>query len=175
MPEKLIREIPLIKRYSRHNENEDWSFRAFLKGNSRLSAEKIDREVEALTEEIWKEIDCTTCANCCKTLQIVIDDHDIARLALHLKLNVAQFTEKYVVREPDGVKLFKSSPCPLLGEDNRCTVYDVRPQACRDFPFLHEKEFSSRSISMIENCATCPIVFNVWNQLKFKVGFKRKK
>ena len=173
MSDQIIREIPLIQRYSRHNEGEDWRFRNFLKTQTRLTTEAIDREAHALTEEVWKEIDCLQCANCCKTLQIVVDQKDIVRLAAHLKMNVAQFVRTYVVVAEDGVKLLKSNPCALLGADNKCTVYEVRPQACRDFPFLYDAHFASRSLSMIDNCSTCPIVFNVWRRLKTRLGFRR--
>jgi len=51
-------------------------------------------------------------------------------------------------------------------------VYEDRPQACRDFPYVHEPNFRSRTLSMIDNTATCPIVFNVWQQLKGRVGYR---
>ena len=29
----------------------------------------------------------------------------------------------------------KAIPCPLLGADDRCTIYAVRPRQCRTWPF----------------------------------------
>ena len=65
MPDKIIRDIPLIQRYSRHNEGEDFAFRAFLKGRLNLSDEELDAVAQETTDEVWKQIDCLTCGNCC--------------------------------------------------------------------------------------------------------------
>jgi hypothetical protein len=75
----IIRELPRIARYARKNENDDLRFRTYLKGHLPLSDRELDRVVQEITEEVWSQIDCTTCANCCKTLQIVVDNTDIAR------------------------------------------------------------------------------------------------
>ena len=73
MVDKLIRDIPLIQRYARHNEGEDFAFRAFLKGRLNLSNEALDAVVQETTDEVWKQIDCLACGNCCRTLQIVVE------------------------------------------------------------------------------------------------------
>lgn len=175
MQEKLIREIPLIERYSRHNEDEDYQFRAFLKGKDNHSNIELDKIVHETTDTVWKQIDCTSCANCCKTLEIEVDNKDIKLLAARLKISQQQFLNKYITLSEDNTKLLHSRPCVFLGSDNRCTVYEDRPQSCRDYPFLHEKDFRGRTFSMIDNNAVCPIVFNVWQQLKDLLGFRRKR
>jgi len=174
MPEKLIREIPLIQRYSRHNEAEDYSFREFLKVRLNLSNKELDKIAQETTEEVWKQIDCLACGNCCRTLQIVVDDNDIQRLARRLTMTPQQFSRQYVRIAPDRTKHFIATPCSFLGADNRCSVYEDRPQACRDFPYLHAADFRSRSLMMIANTSTCPIVFNVWQQLKARFKFGRR-
>ncbi len=172
-PDTIIREIPLIERYSRHNEADDYRFREFLKFRLNRSTKEMDDVVRRTTDEVWARIDCTTCANCCRTLHVVVDAADIARLAGRLRNTAAHFERKYVVMSEDGTKELRNSPCVFLGSDNRCTVYEDRPKACRDFPYLHENHFSSRSLMMISNTSVCPIVFNVWQALKDKFGFRR--
>ena len=165
--DQIITRISLIERYSRHNEDSDWRFRAFLKADSSRSNEQVDAIVREETDRVWSRIDCTTCANCCRKLQIVVDNADINRLAARLGMPVAEFEKRYVARDKElGGRSFASSPCAFLGEDNRCAVYEDRPQACRDYPYLHEPEFRRRSINMVVNTAVCPIVFNVWRALK---------
>lgn len=173
MPDQIIRDIPLIQRYSRHNEAEDIRFRTYLKVGLNLSNAELDAVVHETTDEVWKQIDCTACANCCRTLQIVVDDKDIRRLAAHFGTTVRQFSREYIRVAEDKTKHFVSPPCPFLRADNLCTVYEDRPQACHDFPFLHRKDFRSRSLTMLDNTATCPIVFNVWQRLKQR--FKGRK
>ncbi len=175
MPDKLIRDIPLIQRYSRHNEGEDFAFRAFLKGRLNLSNVELDAMVQETTEEVWKQIDCLKCGNCCRTLQIVVDDKDIQRLAQRLKTTTQQFAKQYVGIDEYQTQFLKSTPCVFLGEDNRCSVYEDRPQACHDFPYLHSEDFRSRTFMMIDNTSVCPIVFNVWQQLKERLKFRRKR
>jgi Fe-S-cluster containining protein len=163
----IIREIPRIRRYCRHNEAEDYRFRTFLKVHLNLPNAELDGVVRETTDAVWKQIDCTTCANCCRTLQVVVDDQDIQRLAERLGMTRRQFTRRYVrVAEEDGTRHLAATPCPFLGSDNRCTVYEDRPRSCRDFPYLHAEGFRNRTLVMIENAATCPIVFNVWQALK---------
>lgn len=173
MPDPLVRDIRTIGRYSRHNEAEDFRFRAFLKGMNE-SDEELDTIVKEATDTVWAQIDCTTCANCCRTLQIVVDNKDIQRLAKRLGISAKQFSQKYVaIAEEDGEQYFNALPCPFLDTDNRCTVYEDRPQACREFPFLYIPGFRQRTLAMIDNNATCPIVFNVWQILKQRL-WKRK-
>jgi Fe-S-cluster containining protein len=173
MNDPLIREIPLIQRYSRHNEGEDFRFRTYLKVRLNQSNAELDAIVREATDEIWKQIDCTTCANCCRSLQVVVDNKDIHRLARYFNMTPSRFTQKYIKRDEGGTKFIASQPCPFLGEDNRCTVYEDRPQACRDFPYLHTPGFRQRTFMMIDNTALCPIVFNVWAALKKRLGFRR--
>jgi Fe-S-cluster containining protein len=172
--ERIIRDIPLIERYARNNEDDDYRFRAFLKGRINMSTKKQDEIVRSTTDEIWQQIDCTKCANCCKTLPVVVDNADVKRLAARLKVSQQQFLDQYVTTDAFGDKMFASTPCAFLGEDNLCTVYEDRPKACKDFPYLHNAHFTSRSLMMISNTGTCPIVFNVWRELKTRLGYRRK-
>jgi uncharacterized protein len=64
----------------------------------------------------------------------------------------------------------KASPCSFH-EDNKCHVYEDRPQNCRDYPYLHKSGFSYRTMGMIERTFTCPIVFTVTEDLKEALGF----
>lgn len=175
MSDPLIREIPRIRRYSRHNEAEDFRFRAFLLARRDLDDATLDAMVRETAQDVWAQIDCTACGNCCRTLQIVVDARDIRRLAARLDIPAPSFRRRYVRVDGDGILHFAAAPCAFLGEDNRCTVYEDRPQACRDFPYLHEEGFRRRTLSMIENNATCPIVFNVWQRLKRRLGPQRRK
>ena len=156
MQDKIIREIPLIARYARHNEAADYRFREYLKGRLNLSNAALDTVVQEVTDEVWQQIDCTTCAHCCRTLQIMVDAKDIQRLAKRQGISVREFSTQYVAVDEDKTKHLRSSPCVFLGTDNRCTVYEDRPAACRDFPYLTTPNFRSRTLIMIENHGGMP-------------------
>lgn len=161
----LITQIPRIGRYARANEDEDWRFRNYLKNHPNLTGAKLNAMVREETEFVWNRIDCTKCANCCKVMQPSVDGGDIRRLAKRLKMTPKEFEAEYVEPGEMGEKQFKNAPCRFLGDDGACTVYEDRPKACQDFPYLH-KDFLSRSMMMYSNREVCPIVFNVWQRVK---------
>jgi Fe-S-cluster containining protein len=91
---------------------------------------------------------------------------DIKRLAKHMGISAKEFETKYCEDGEFGKKQIKSVPCMFLGEDNRCTVYEIRPKVCKEYPFLYKKGFLQRTMGVIGNAEVCPIVFNVWENLK---------
>jgi len=174
-PDRIIREIPLIERYSRHNESEDVRFRTYLKVRLDQTSEETDAIVRKTTDEIWSQIDCTKCAHCCKTMQVAVDATDVKRLAARLGITPQKFSRRYTKVDEYRERWFAKSPCEFLGEDNCCTIYEDRPKACRDFPYLHSDHFVGRTMMMISNTSRCPIVFNVWQALKVRLGFRRSR
>jgi uncharacterized protein len=79
------------------------------------------------------EVLCTYCgAKCCRYFAFPIDkptewqDFDYLRwYLLHEQASI--FVEE------DCWYLLVHSPCKNLGEDNRCGIYETRPQICRDY------------------------------------------
>jgi Fe-S-cluster containining protein len=94
----------------------------------------------------------------------------VARIASHLGVAPEEFAAKYLVYdEEEGARRFKSQPCPFLGEDSRCTIYDVRPDDCRGYPFTDRHGFVFRSISHANNAVVCPGVFYIVEELKLRM------
>ena len=60
----LIRDIPLILLYSRHNEAQDMRFCAYLK-MSPISNASVDAVVKDTPDSVWAQINCLKCANRC--------------------------------------------------------------------------------------------------------------
>jgi hypothetical protein len=77
-----------------------------------------------------------------------------------------QYIEKY-----DGSDRIKTSPCLFL-KDLKCSVYESRPADCKSYPHLHKKDITSRLLGVIDNYSECPIVFNVYEELKTEYNFK---
>ena len=162
----IIRDIKLIERYARNNEAEDLRFRNFVVRDLDMSTSALDEKVAATTDEVRKQLDCLACGRCCRFLQVVVDDKDIKRLAHRLGILPREVLHKYVNTAPDGTSHLNSIPCPFLLQDNRCSVYEDRPQSCRDFPYLHAGATRSRLLTLLEYISLCPIIFNVWDQMK---------
>jgi hypothetical protein len=151
-------------------EEENWLFRSFLKGQD---SEEIDETVHYLHEKLFEQIDCVACSNCCKNTSTGLENEDIKRISKYLGVNDKEFINKYLTKNKSGRWVLDSRPCKFLTA-NGCSIYEVRPRACREYPHTNKPEFISRSIIMIENASVCPVVFEILEKLKSKYseGFK---
>jgi Fe-S-cluster containining protein len=157
-------------------EDENYRFRIFLKGRCDTNEEEIDRLVRELTDRVWAGIDCTTCANCCKVLQPTLKVDEMKRLAGRLGMAEEEFIATYLRPGEVDEKRWqiRGKPCPFL-KDDRCSVYEDRPNDCRGYPYLHEPEFVFRTLGMIARTFVCPTVYEVMEELKPPTGFGRRR
>jgi Fe-S-cluster containining protein len=81
---------------------------------------------------------------------------------------VSRFVEK---DKFEDTKYLKDSPCKYL-VDKVCMIYVDRPEDCKSYPHTHKRNFISRTLGMIENYGICPIVYNVYENLKVELRFK---
>ena len=126
----------------------------------------LDQRMQQLHEEAFENIDCLQCANCCKTTGPLLLSKDIDRLAGALKMRPSIFAETYLKRDEDGDDVFKSLPCPFLGSDHYCMVYEARPNACREYPHTHQRDQLQKLKITYENSLICPAVAKIVEQLK---------
>jgi len=158
-------ELRKIKILAEKKEIENWEFRIFLK-NLDMSIEELDAVVHEIYEKVVSEIDCTKCANCCKEIKSELDNEDVEKLSINLDVTTEELISQYLIEsEEPGKWNFNKLPCPFL-IDNLCSKYNHRPKACFSYPHLHKKQFVFRLWSVIENYSICPIVFNVYENLK---------
>ena len=112
----------------------------YKKNKKRLG--KMDTIVQQLHDEVSENIDCLTCANCCRSLGPAIYDKDIERMAKALRIKPSEVVSSYLRIDEDGDYVFKSMPCPFLMNDNYCSIYESRPKACREYPHTDRKILS---------------------------------
>ena len=143
------------------------------KENKRLAAKlkttkpkDLDKQVHAFHDEVFEKIDCLTCANCCKTTSPGMHDRDVERLAKHLKIKPLQVIEQYMEMDADGEYVFRSAPCPFLGADNYCSVYESRPLACREYPHTNRKRFYQVLDLSVKNTDVCPAVVAIFDKIR---------
>ncbi len=164
---KVETNLKKIKQTAREKEDENWEFRSFLKGYD-IGIEELDSIVHRLFEGVYREIDCTACGNCCREISPVLEQEDIERISPGLGISPEKFKERFLVKNDKNYSegfIFNKKPCPFL-KGNLCSHYELRPETCKSFPHLHKEEFVFRLMGVIENYARCPIVFNVYEQLK---------
>ena len=75
------------------------------------------------------------------------------------------FIEAYLTLDEEGDYVTKTKPCPFLGTDNFCTIYEVRPSDCVRFPYTNEDVLLKRPQITLKNSTFCPIVFYVLEKL----------
>ena len=121
----------------------------------------LDETFEFLHEKAFDQISCLDCANCCKTTSPMVFEKDIERLAQRLKIKPGEFVERYLYLDTDGIYAMKSTPCPFLGEDNYCSVYDDRPKACREFPHTNHRKMHTVLHLAEKNIEICPAVYAI--------------
>jgi Fe-S-cluster containining protein len=147
------------------HDDDNYQFLRSLKWHP--SSKKVDRVAKQLHEQVFQIIDCTRCANCCRTLRPDLTDADIDRIALHLGQPREEFINTFLIwDDEDRCYRTKTAPCPLLSVDGRCTVYDVRPETCRDYPHTHKKDFVFNTMSRADAALSCPAAFAIIEGMK---------
>ena len=129
---------------------------------------RLDREVQAIHAEVFAEIDCMKCGNCCRTLGPRFTTADTSRISTLLKMREAAFVKEYLRFDEDDDLIFKVMPCPFVEEDNSCRIYDKRPKACADYPHTDEKNIRLHHLAV--NTLYCPAALLIVERLKEKFG-----
>lgn len=130
-----------------------------------LDPKVLDETFAAAHDAIFKEVDCLTCANCCKTTSPIIEQEDMDLLSLGLGISRAELIRDYLSMDEDGDFVFNSTPCPMLEADNRCKVYENRPEACRDYPHTRRKSMHKVMDLLSPNMEICPAVVQILNEI----------
>jgi Fe-S-cluster containining protein len=155
-----------IERYLASAQNKAVENKRFLQSLKKKDARKVDDTFHQLHEEVFEEIDCLECANCCKTTSPIFYETDIERVAKSLRMKPGDFIENFLRIDEDKDYVLKSSPCPFLGPDNYCSVYEDRPKACREYPHTNRKKMIQITDLTFKNTLVCPAVFEMVERMK---------
>ena len=126
---------------------------------------RIDTEVAGLHDQVFSEIDCLECANCCKTTGPLFTRKDIERISKHMGMTPADFEANYLQVDEDRDHVLQVLPCPFLGTDNYCSIYDVRPKACREYPHTDRRKQKQIWKLHEKNLEVCPAVQQIFMRL----------
>jgi Fe-S-cluster containining protein len=118
-----------------------------------------------LHEEAFEKVDCLSCAACCKNYSPRFKTPDIKRISKHLRMRESTFIDTYLNLDNEGDYVVKKTPCPFLGADNYCSIYEVRPSDCARFPYTDEDVLLKRKNITLKNVTFCPAVYYVLEKL----------
>jgi uncharacterized protein len=156
----------ILKNWEKKSADNQKKYKQFL---LRPDKNKVLKALPELHEEAFGKIDCLQCANCCKNYSPRFKTPDIKRISKYLKMRESVFIEKYLIVDEEGDFVVNERPCPFLGADNYCSIYEQRPSDCRRFPYTDEDVFIKRKELTIKNSTFCPITYYVLEKLIEKI------
>ena len=131
----------------------------------------LDYLMQDLHDTEFKKTNCLDCANCCKTTGPLFTTADVERISKHLKQKPQQFIDRFLRIDEENDYVLQTVPCTFLYADNSCSIYDVRPKACREFPHTDRKKFQQINNLTLQNIAICPAAYNIVEGMKKKIIF----
>ncbi len=149
-----------IDHYKKLAEQKSKEHKKFLEQLKKKPPKNLDYVVEDTHEETFGEIDCLSCANCCKTTGPLFTEKDKERIAKHLRMKISDFETKFLRVDEDQDWVLQSTPCFFLDpNDNKCSIYDVRPKACREYPHTDRKKIYQINNLTLKNTLICPATY----------------
>jgi uncharacterized protein len=141
---------------------------AFVKKIKKKKSAGLDVVVHDLHNNAFEQYSCLSCANCCKSISPIITYKDIRRISKTLGMKPGDFKQTYLEMDEEGDFVFRSSPCPFLQDDNHCSVYSVRPKACKEYPHTNRVNFAQILNLSVKNTGVCPVVYAIFEVLRTK-------
>ena len=158
MQEEIFKEW---KHSAKEKFKENLEFLSTLRGKK-----KVDGIAAELHDQVFGEVDCLACANCCKTTPALVERSDVKRIAKHLKIPPKTFIRKYLIEDINGELMIARVPCTFLNEDNTCRIYEVRPNACREYPHTNQIGFHRRAKLNAKNTIVCPATYAIVTKMQ---------
>ena len=158
-----------LKELIDYGKSEKEIYDKWIKKAKKANNRTLDEQFHQLHEEAFRKIDCLTCANCCKTTSPIFRDVDIKRLSKRLRMPESKLIDTYLKMDEEQDYVLKSSPCPFLGSDNYCSVYEDRPLACREYPHTNRKNMYQILPLTRKNMEVCPAVSYIMQEISKKI------
>jgi uncharacterized protein len=137
-------------------------FRKFINGTAKNAPRGIDKLTNEVESEVWKEVDCLSCANCCKKMTPTFTKTDIKRISAHFEQTPAEFIKKWLRKDRNKDYINKLEPCQFLDNaTNKCTIYEIRPADCSGFPHLSKSKWKEYAHVHKQNIDFCPATYKM--------------
>lgn len=152
----------LLRNWEKKSKERQKEYKKFL---HRANKNRVLKELPELNDEAFSKIDCLQCANCCKNYSPRFTPPDIKRISKYLGIKEGEFRDRYLRTDEDGDNVLQGLPCPFLGSDNYCSIYEVRPTDCARFPYMDDDFMLKRQPLALKNSSFCPITYYVIERL----------
>lgn len=147
-------------------------FRSFLTRLENNPPKNLDKLAVEADKAVWPEVDCLSCANCCKTMSPTFNAKDLRRISAHFNMSVQEFKDKWLLYDKkDKDWMNKNQPCQFLNlKDNKCSIYAIRPDDCAGFPHLTKKKMTEYMHVHKQNIKYCPATYKMVEKMKLLVA-----
>lgn len=159
----------MIQEYKNLLKQAELEKKSIRKKFQRLKKKKkgeVDSLIHGLHEEAFEKIDCLKCANCCSSTGPLLNQKDIERIAKYKGMRPGQFVDQFLHIDEDQDYVFNDIPCVFLGEDHYCSIYEVRPKACREYPHTDRTNQLGILSLTAKNALICPAVAYIIKNLE---------
>ena len=165
-----------LKKFKHKAETNRKRFRSFINKLEKADHYGVVNEAKKADAEVWQEIDCLSCANCCKKMTPTLTAKDKIRIATHLGLSVPDFTSQYLEYDKaDKDWRMQKQPCRFLDlATNKCNIYEVRPADCAGFPHLAKTPLKSYMYIHKQNIMYCPATYLFVEKMMDRIVFEDK-
>ncbi len=160
---------PLIEDWKRKKEKSSTENREIIKRLSQKKGKQLDVLADQVHDAVFKKIDCLDCAGCCTGIPPIVTKADVTRISKDFNLKPADFERQYLTVDEDGDTVMNATPCPFLLNDNKCSIYEIRPKACRQYPHTNYLDFSKNMRLHAPNAGICPAVFHILREIENRI------
>ena len=89
-------------------------------------------------------------------------------------MTISQFKAKWLYKNREGEWMNVLTPCQFLDKKtNLCTIYDVRPADCAEFPHLNKRKTTEYIHIHHQNVQHCPATFMMVEKLIDRISGAR--
>jgi uncharacterized protein len=141
--------------------------RRFLTKVEKHPPKNLDALAVEIDKAVWAETNCLVCSNCCREMTPTYSFSDIRRIAGYLGMTMKEFKEKWLYQDKKtGDWMNVNRPCQFLDRNtNMCTVYEIRPADCANFPHLTKRKMVDYMHVHKQNVQYCPATFKMVEKL----------
>jgi hypothetical protein len=156
-----------LRNFKRKVEKNKRRLRLVLSRVEKKAPVQLDQLAEKIDKEVWQEVNCLSCANCCKVMTPTFTVQDIKRISAHLGQTPKEFKDQWLVKDKNQDWTNKINPCQFLDlKTNMCRIYEIRPTDCSGFPHLAKKKMVDYIHVHKQNIEYCPATYAMVEKLE---------
>jgi Fe-S-cluster containining protein len=156
-----------LRNFKRKVEKNKRRLRLVLSKVEKKAPIHLDQLAEKIDKEVWQEVNCLSCANCCKVMTPTFTVQDIKRISAHLGQTPKEFKDQWLVKDKNQDWTNKINPCQFLDlKTNMCRIYEIRPTDCSGFPHLAKKKMVDYIHVHKQNIEYCPATYAMVEKLE---------